>query len=233
LVTEVTGLRLVAPDGTVIDCSATEEPEIFNAARAGRGALGIISTVTLRCRPGFNVRRQAMTLDLDEALARFDEYAGGSDYFELSWFPGRNKARIVTACRTEEPADGHAVDRCYRWWNRRRVWAPLVEYSFARDEAAVALRRAMELTASRKGAPLFPIEVSVTAGDDIPLSPAEGRPSVYIAGVLGLDGRPQWGSPHGLNEAALRARYPRWDEWQAVRERLDPDRRLVQTSGQG
>jgi hypothetical protein len=73
----------------------------------------------------------------------------------------------------------------------------------------------------------------VTAGDDIPLSPAEGRPSIYVAGVAGLGGRPQWGSPHGLTTAALRALYPRWDEWQAVRDRLDPDRRIIQTSGQG
>ncbi|MDQ6613191.1 MAG: hypothetical protein M3083_00095, partial [Actinomycetota bacterium] len=92
---------------------------------------------------------------------------------------------------------------------------------------------AWELSARRRTAPLFPIEVSVTAGDNILLSPAQGRPSVYIGGIAGLDGRPQWGSAHGLSAASLRARYPRWDDWQAVRDRIDPDRRFAQTRGQG
>jgi L-gulonolactone oxidase len=229
----VTALRLVTPDGTVIGCSATEEPEIFNAARVGLGALGVISQVTLRCQPGFNLRSRSQVLHLDEALSRFDRDAAANQYCEMSWWPGRNRARIITANRTDEPADGAAVDRNYRWWHRRRLWAPLMEYSFGREEAGPALRRANELSSARRTGPLFPIEVSVTAGDDIPLSPAEGRPSVYIAGVAGLGGRPQWGTPHGLNRAALRALYPRWDEWEAVRDRLDPHRRLAQRSGQG
>ncbi len=231
--TQVTGLRLVIADGTVIDCSASEEPEIFDAARAGLGALGVISTVTLRCQPGFNLRTATTVVALDQALDRFDADVEAHDYFELSWRPGRSRARVVTADRTAEAADGGAVDRSYRWWNRRRPWAPVMEYAFGRDVAAPALRRAQSLTGvSHLGAP-FPIEVSVGAGDDLPLSPASGRSSVYIAGVAGLGGRPSWGTPHGLNAAALRALYPRWDEWQAVRDRLDPDRRLLQRSGQG
>jgi L-gulono-1,4-lactone dehydrogenase len=140
---------------------------------------------------------------------------------------------VVTANRTDEPADGGAVDRSYRWWNRRRIWPPQVEYSITRDEAASALRRARELSAVSRTALPFPIEVSVSAADDIPLSPSEGRPSVYIAGVAGLGGRPQWGSAHGLSTTALQSLYPRWDEWQAVRDRLDPDRRFAQRRGQG
>ncbi len=233
LATQVLALRLVAPDGTVISCSATEEAEIFDAARVGLGALGVISLVTLRCRPGFNLRSQSRSLDLETALAGIDGFAGGNEYFELSWWPGRSRARVITANRTREPADGGAVDRNYRWWHRRRLWAPVMEYSFGREEAAPALQRAVELTGGPRSRALFPIEVSVTAGDDIPLSPAEGRASLYIAGVAGLGGRPQWGTPHGLNRAGLRARYPRWDEWEAARERLDPHRRLVQRSGQG
>jgi FAD/FMN-containing dehydrogenase len=233
LATQVTGLRLITFDGIVISCSATEEPDIFDAARVGRGALGVISTVTLRCVPGFNLRTRMTSLDVNEALDRFDEYAGAHDHFELSWLPGRRKARVVTANRTDEPADGAAVDRSYRWWSRRRIWPPVIEYSIPRSDSGPALRRARGLSAGSGMAPLFPIEVSTTAADDIPLSPAQGRASIYIAGVAGLGGRPQWGTPHGLNPAALRGLYPRWDEWQAVRDRLDPNRRFAQSSGQG
>lgn len=233
LATQVTGLRLVTPSGTVIDCSASEEPEIFDAARVGRGMLGVISTVTLRCQAGFNLRSEVTSVGLDEALATFDTYIDGHEYAELSWLPGRDRARIVTADRTDEPADGGAVDRGYRWFNRRRTWPAKVAYSFARPASGPALQRARELSAGRRSAPLFPIEVSVTAADDIALSPAQGRPSLYIAGVAGLSGRPEWGSAHGLGPDALRAMYPRWDEWQAVRDRLDPTRRFAQSRGQG
>ena len=35
-------------------------------------------------------------------------------------------------------------------------------------------------------------------------------------------GRPHWGKRHYQTAATLRERYPQWDRFQAVRERLDP-----------
>ena len=37
-----------------------------------------------------------------------------------------------------------------------------------------------------------------------------------------LGGRPHWGKRHFQTAATLRARYPDWDRFQAVRARLDP-----------
>lgn len=233
LATEVTGMRLVTPSGEVVDCSAAEEPEIFDAARIGLGALGVISTVTVRVEPGFNLRSAVSSVPLEEAVDRIDAYADGNDYVELSWLPGRERARVMTANRTHDRPDGKAVDRCYRWWNRRRLPAPRLSYAFAGQDSGRALTRARELSAGQRNALPFPIEVSVTAADDLPLSPTQGQPSLFIAGVAGLDGRPQWGGPHGASDASLRAWYPRWDEWQTVRDRLDPQRCFAHNSGHG
>ena len=41
-----------------------------------------------------------------------------------------------------------------------------------------------------------------------------------LAGSVG--GRPHWGKLHGLDAATLRTRYPRFDEFTALRARLDP-----------
>ena len=80
----------------------------------------------------------------------------------------------------------------------------------------------------------------MAAAVDIPLSTASGRATAYIAahvpagndpgpwfealesiaGTVG--GRPHWGKLHGLDVSALRSRYPRFDEFTALRERLDP-----------
>jgi L-gulonolactone oxidase len=40
----------------------------------------------------------------------------------------------------------------------------------------------------------------------------------------GLDGRPHWGKMHWRTAEDLHPVYPRFDDFRAVRERLDPDR---------
>jgi L-gulonolactone oxidase len=45
-----------------------------------------------------------------------------------------------------------------------------------------------------------------------------------VEAVMGaLDGRPHWGKMHSLDAATLRTRYPRFDEFLAVRKRVDQD----------
>ncbi|MDY0911059.1 D-arabinono-1,4-lactone oxidase [Microbacterium sp. CFBP9034] len=88
----------------------------------------------------------------------------------------------------------------------------------------------------------FPVEVRFAAADDRWLSTAHGRASGYIAVhrywredpteyfeavekiMLGFDGRPHWGKMHTLDASILRERYPRFDDFVALRDRLDPDR---------
>jgi FAD/FMN-containing dehydrogenase len=82
--------------------------------------------------------------------------------------------------------------------------------------------------------------VRVVAPDDILLSPAHGRATCYIAVHLykGMDyrpyfgaveelmmsfgGRPHWGKLHFRTAENLRPAYPRFDDFVAVRDRLDP-----------
>ncbi|GAA1939895.1 D-arabinono-1,4-lactone oxidase [Microbacterium aoyamense] len=88
----------------------------------------------------------------------------------------------------------------------------------------------------------FPVEVRFAAADDLWMSTAHGRASGYIAVhrywredpteyfeaveaiMLASGGRPHWGKMHTLDAAALRERYPRFDDFTALRDRLDPDR---------
>ena len=54
----VVGLQLVAADGSVLSCSPTSHPEVFEAARLGIGALGVITKMTIRCVPAFALRAE-------------------------------------------------------------------------------------------------------------------------------------------------------------------------------
>jgi FAD-linked oxidoreductase len=134
-----------------------------------------------------------------------------------------------------------ATDLSHRVFvSRRRVRFREMEYAVPREAAAevlTELQRAVEASDWRVP---FPVEVRVAAADDIPLSTASGRDTAYvavhvparsdpgpyfdrleaIAGAVG--GRPHWGKLHGLDAAALAGRYPRFGEFTALRDRLDP-----------
>jgi FAD-linked oxidoreductase len=91
IATQVTGLELVLADGSVVACSADENPELFNAARVSVGALGVLATVTLQCVPAFTLAADERPMALEEVLARFGEFAAANDHFEFYWFPyGKN-----------------------------------------------------------------------------------------------------------------------------------------------
>lgn len=88
----------------------------------------------------------------------------------------------------------------------------------------------------------FPVEVRFAAADDIWMSTGHERDSAYIAVhqyhrldytdyfaaaqdiFTSYEGRPHWGKLHTLDADYLRKRYARFDDFVAVRDRLDPAR---------
>jgi L-gulono-1,4-lactone dehydrogenase len=91
LATQAEAFGLVLADGSVVTCSASERPELFAAARVGLGALGVVSTVTLRCVPAFTLAADERPVPVDEVIEQFDSLAAANDHFEFYWFPyGRN-----------------------------------------------------------------------------------------------------------------------------------------------
>ncbi|GLZ41303.1 D-arabinono-1,4-lactone oxidase [Actinokineospora sp. NBRC 105648] len=92
IATQVSALELVLADGSVTRCSTTERPDLFAAARVGLGALGVISTVTLRTEPSFVLAAEERPEPLDDVLDRLDEHCAGNDHFEFYWFPYGERA---------------------------------------------------------------------------------------------------------------------------------------------
>lgn len=100
---QVCGLRLIAADGSVIECSPEVEPEVFRAARVGLGALGIVSTVTLACVPAFALHAVEQRERVDDVLASLDEHVDGNDHFEFFWVPHTGWALTKRNNRTDAP----------------------------------------------------------------------------------------------------------------------------------
>jgi L-gulonolactone oxidase len=101
IATQVIGLRLIAGDGSIVECSAEKEPQVFNAARVGLGAVGIISTVTLRCVKAFNLHALEMPERVDQVIERLDENLRDNDHFEFFWVPNTGWALTKRNQRTE------------------------------------------------------------------------------------------------------------------------------------
>ena len=114
LATQVVGLRLIAGDGSVIDCSPAVEPDIFHAARAGLGALGIVSTVTIQCVKAFHLHAIDMPMRVDEVLADLDSHIADNDHFEFFWVPRTGWVLTKRNNRTQRPL------RPRGWWKEFR-----------------------------------------------------------------------------------------------------------------
>jgi FAD-linked oxidoreductase len=105
----VAGMRLVTAAGEVVEM----DPEALLAARVSLGALGIASTVTLRCVPLYTLHRHDLPLPLAETLDRLDEHVDGNDHFELFVFPYTDMAATRT---TRRSAAEPAPTRAWRRW---------------------------------------------------------------------------------------------------------------------
>ena len=147
----------------------------------------------------------------------------------------RVAARLATGSR--------AIDRSDRVFaNERRVRFTEMEYGVPREKGPEAVRRVIEWVRGSRYPVFFPIEMRVTAADDALLSPSHGRDTAYIAvhqyrgmewrpyfeAVEAImdeyDGRPHWGKRHFQTAETLAPRYPRWADFRAARDELDPDR---------
>jgi FAD-linked oxidoreductase len=90
--TQIAALELVLADGSVVTCSETERPELFAAARVGLGAVGVISTVTLRTESSFVLKAEERAEPLEAVLDALDRHWESNDHFEFYYFPYGRKA---------------------------------------------------------------------------------------------------------------------------------------------
>ncbi|WP_285656227.1 D-arabinono-1,4-lactone oxidase [Actinomycetospora sp. NBRC 106375] len=289
--TQVVALDLVLADGSVVHCSAGDE--LFEAARIGLGAFGVVTGLTLQCVPAFTLRAVERPEPLDDVLTGLDALLtgddDGADHVEFYWFPYGSQALVKRNTRVD-PADAppplHPVrrfleydvvenaafgalcrvaralprtavplgrvagsvlsareygDRSHRvFTTRRRVRFVESEWAFPRDRLAGVLDDLRALVPRLEHPVLFPVEVRVAAADDVWLSTAYGRDTAYVAIhqyvgapreeyftgfaeiAAAAGGRPHWGKVHPLDAAALRERYPRFDDVRRVRRDVDP-----------
>lgn len=101
---QVAGLEIVLADGSIVACSAAQRPELFEAARIGLGAIGVITAVTFRTERAFLLAAREEPMRLDTALESFDDFWRDNEHFEFWWFPHTKGVLLKRNNRTAGPA---------------------------------------------------------------------------------------------------------------------------------
>jgi L-gulono-1,4-lactone dehydrogenase len=289
---QIAALELVLADGSTLACSADDENhDLFDAARIGLGALGIVTAVTFRTEPLFFLTAREEPMRWSEVISRLPELTSDNEHFEFYWFPHSDGCLTKRNNRSAGPA--RPLPR-WRYWlddeflsnsvfgatcrlgamtpaviptvnslasralsartytdvpckvftSPRRVRFKEQEYAIPREHMAAVLTEIRALFGRKDWRISFPIEVRVAPADEIWLSTASGRDSAYLAFhvyypsphedyfaeteaiMTAAGGRPHWGKMHTRDAGYLRGVYPRFGDFVALRDKLDPERRF-------
>ncbi|HEX5540263.1 MAG TPA: D-arabinono-1,4-lactone oxidase [Micromonospora sp.] len=251
LSTQVAGVRLVTGTGAVLEISEQEHPELLPAARLSLGALGIVTRITLRLQPHFDVDRMLWCAPIDWILAHLPELQQQNRNMDFYWYPRDDLTEIRTVNHRGQTPEGqpprppkkHRAGPSYREIpQQRHLRFEEIEYSLpstAFPDCFAQVRKRIK-ERHRVGV-AWRVLVRTIAADDIHLSNAHGRATTTIACLqnAGLpneayftdmeaifrdhDGRPHWGKQHSLTAAQLRPLYPAWEAFRQIRRSLDPD----------
>lgn len=286
---QVAAIDLVTADGEVHELEENETPDLLRATRVAIGSLGVITAVTLKTVPAFNLHRVDEPMPLERVLADFDELTAANEHFEFFVFPYTDTALTICRNSTDRPpaprsrferfmgdvvienglgdlalkltgkvpsvipktarfsarfmSQAEQIDVSHRCFaNYRTIRFNEMEYALPREAGPEALGRVLDLIRTESMPLAMPIECRVVPADDNLISPVSGRDSTYIAvhQHAGLEwqpyfreierifdsygGRPHWGKHHFQTAETLAPRYPGWQQFAGVRDRLDPTR---------
>lgn len=212
---QIAGARLVQPDGTVLDVDGSDA-DLLHAVQVSIGLLGVLSEITLRVMPAYNLHETLWRDDFEACMEAHDELAAAHRHFGFFWCPvpqsrhlycladtaavSRTK-READVCEmkiidiTDEPPRDGAFDRvAYSSEIYPIEYVPNfheLEYAVPLAHAKAALREVRAMTLATHPGCIYPVEYRFVAGDPAWLSPFHEQDSVTIS-VSGGPGRDDW-----------------------------------------
>jgi len=118
----VAGLTLATPSGELLECSATQHPDIFQAARTSLGALGIVSRIKLQNMPSFRLVETNRVENTEQVLDEFSARCEKHRHFEFLPLPHTSICATVTtdiatandvAVGEEDPGAAHTLRKVF------------------------------------------------------------------------------------------------------------------------
>ena len=249
LSSRVLAMRVVGADGELRVVRA-DDPALA-ALRVSIGALGVATAFQLDLVPAYRLHERVRRMPLAEALEGLEEGIGSHRHFEFFWYPTLDRTEVKTLDPTDrepDPLEGLRGERID--WSHR-VLPSVRDQRFVEMEYSVpaaAGREVLDAVCARMRTHhpevAWPVEYRTLRADDAWLSTAHGRETVtislhqdvslpwrdFFADLQPLfveaGGRPHWGKWHDLGAEQLAGAYPRFDEFVALRDAWDPERRF-------
>ena len=98
----ITSLRLITPNGNVMDIDSSDE-DLLHAARVNLGALGIVTQVTMQNRESYKLKKREWAAPTEDILANFDELAASHRHFEIFPLVYSDYSLVLSIDETDEP----------------------------------------------------------------------------------------------------------------------------------
>ncbi len=196
--------------------------------------------------PRSDDRQKGDALDAEEKLVRrmFDLTA-------FAPFLSGPVTRLMTRMAGSDQMQRHAKTGGRTRWSHeafpsaRNLKFNEMEWALPAETGLDALREIVGYVRQKSERVAFPIECRWVAGDDVWLSPFNGRDSITIAVhqyhkqdyrhffdaceqvFRNHNGRPHWGKLHRCTAPDFAEAYPKWAAFNDVRARLDPTGRML------
>lgn len=250
------GGRLVTASGDVVafgeDSEDGADSVLTRAAQVSLGSLGILSALTLRVVPAFDLHRINWCTHIDWVLENFEDLAARHRHMDVYWYPRSDLAQVRTLnvpgeepdiapsdARVHEDVTGPGYEIIP---NARDLRFEEMEYMLPREVGLECFREVRSRVKDRhRDKVAWRVLLRTVAADAALISPFHGRETMTIATLQNTDlpyeqyfgdiepmlqaydGRPHWGKKHTMTASGLRELYPEWDEFQRVRREMDPD----------
>ena len=187
----------------------------------------------------------------DEPVSSTEKLDGNEGVRDLQlardWLEGSPRLReLILGTYMKTLGDEMTVENSWKnYASERNVCFNEMEYHLPRENGIPALREIRTTLEKQHPEVFFPIEVRYVAADDIWLSPFYQRETCSIAVHRYFEedyrpyfatiepilrkhgGRPHWGKLNTLQRQDFRQLYPRWDDFLAVRQAMDPGGRFL------
>lgn len=282
----VEDFELLTAAGEILNCSRTENPEIFAAGRVSLGSLGILTKITMQNRPRFKLKEHIQLCTVADMTQFIQRWKHQHRHIECFVFSHAEKLMLKTLDETDEelqprkesyPSEDTLLTICSEliknvpslnpyvqkllgtfvkpttavdWSSKifptvRHTKFNEMEYQIPVDDGLDCLEEVLAALRQHKVATFFPLEFRFVKGDDIWISPFYQQDSISISvhqyhkqdPRLIFDivepifqkykGRPHWGKMHSMTSMQLRSLYPKWDDFLALRQQLDPERKFL------
>ena len=209
LAAPITRMTLGMADGELLELSADRTPDLLRAAQISQGMLGIITSLTLKLVPAYDLHDRVYRLDFEDCMAKIEHLCETNRSVRFFWCPtehasslfslpdttGLGTSSVADICEmrilneTTAPPAAFAGRRGERSGPSYRIYPGSLpmpnnnecEYAVPYEAGPDVMRAIRKLMLTRHTDCIFPVEYRTVAADDIWLSPYHQRKTVMIS----------------------------------------------------